>query len=62
MPKNLFSQKRLLGRYKNITYSPGQPKPDLAIYFLNGWTYDKSPTVSLIELGKMHISVLDILS
>jgi hypothetical protein len=42
--------------------SPGQPKADLAIYFLNGWTYDKSPTVSLIELRKTHILVLNILS
>jgi hypothetical protein len=49
-------------KIKKWVDSPGQLKPDLAIYFLNGWTYDKSPTVNLIELGKMHIAVLDTLS
>jgi hypothetical protein len=29
--------------------------PDIAIYFLNGLTFDKSLTVSLIELRKTHI-------
>jgi hypothetical protein len=28
----------------------------------HGWTYDKSPTVSLIEFGKTHLLVLDTLS
>jgi hypothetical protein len=40
----------MLLRYLQQPYSPGQPKLDLAIYFLNGLSYDKSPTVSLIEL------------
>jgi hypothetical protein len=36
--------------------------PDISIHFLNGLSYEKSPTVSLIELKKTHISVLDTLS
>jgi hypothetical protein len=43
-------------------YSSRQHIPDLAIYFLNGWAYDISPTVNLIELGKTHLLVLDTLS
>jgi hypothetical protein len=47
----------------NITFnSGGQQKLDLAIYFLKGLSYDKTPTVKVIELGKMHILVLDTLS
>jgi hypothetical protein len=33
--------------------------PDIAIYFLNGLSYDKRPTVNLIELSKTHLLVLD---
>jgi hypothetical protein len=36
--------------------------PDLAIYFLNGLSYDKKLIVNVIELGKMHLVVLDTLS
>jgi hypothetical protein len=48
------TQKRLNSSRQHI--------PDLAIYFLNGWAYDKNPTVNLIELGKTHLLVLDTLS
>jgi hypothetical protein len=44
------------------SYSPGQEKPDLAISFLNGWTYDKMSIVKVIELGFSYILVLNILS
>jgi hypothetical protein len=45
------------------TFDSGhQHVPDLAIYFLNGLSYDKIFTVNVIELGKMHLSVLDTLS
>jgi hypothetical protein len=46
----------------HILNSSRQHIPDLAIYFLNGWAYDKSPTVNLIELRKTHLLVLDTLS
>jgi hypothetical protein len=39
-----------------------QHKPDLTIYFLKSWSLDKKPSVNLIELGKMHVLVLDTLS
>jgi hypothetical protein len=42
--------------------SSRQHVPDLATYFLNGLSYDKMSTVNLIELGKMHILVLDTVS
>jgi hypothetical protein len=40
-------------------YSGRQQVPDIAIYFLNCLSYDKTPTVNLIELGEMHLLVLD---
>jgi hypothetical protein len=43
-------------------HSLGMHIPDLAIYFLNGLSYDKSPTGSLIELRKTHILLMDTLS
>jgi hypothetical protein len=46
----------------NLIDSPGMHIPDLAIYFLNGLSYDKMSTVNLIELGKMHLLVLDTVS
>jgi hypothetical protein len=39
-----------------------QQVPDLAIYLLNDLSYDKTSIINLIELGKIHLSVLDILS
>jgi hypothetical protein len=43
-------------------YSGHQHVSDLAIYFLNGLSYDKKLTVNVIELGKTHLSVLHTLS
>jgi hypothetical protein len=55
---------RIMARFRSLFLSNSgrQHVPDLAICFLNGQTYDKSPTVSLIELGKTHLLVLDTLS
>jgi hypothetical protein len=44
------------------SYSTRQHIPDFAIYFLNGSSYDKTPTVSLIELVFKYSLVLDTLS
>jgi hypothetical protein len=42
--------------------SGGQEKLDmLYVLTVNGWSYDKTPTVNLIELRKKHILVLETL-
>jgi hypothetical protein len=43
-------------------HSSRQQVPDLAIYFLNGLSYDKKSTVNLVELRKTHLLLINNIS